>query len=61
MQELVIYVFEKGHNAVEVFKNVCCGKGEDVVDQNTVTRWIKKFHLCFNNVDDQGGQGGLKL
>ena len=34
-------------------KNICCVKSEDTVDQDTVIRKIKKFHLGCKNLEDQ--------
>ena len=38
----MLYKFELGHNDAEATKNICFVKGEDTVDQSTVTRF-KKF------------------
>ena len=34
--------FELDYNAAEATKNICCVKGEDAVDLNTVTWWFNK-------------------
>ena len=41
--ELMLYEFEPGHNAMEATKIIYWATGEDAVEHNTVTRWIKKF------------------
>ena len=39
IQEFMFDKFKLGHhNTVEATKNICCMKGEDVVDLSTVTR-----------------------
>ena len=38
IQEIMLYKFEEGHNAVKATKNFCCEKGEDAVDHTTVSR-----------------------
>ena len=45
IQELWLYKFTMSHIAMEVTKNICCAKGEGVVDYNSVTRWLKKFYF----------------
>ena len=39
IQELMIYKFELGHNAVEANKSICCVKGGGAVDHSRVTRY----------------------
>ena len=39
--------------AVEATKNICCAKGEDTVDYRTVIKWVKKFHSCCKNLENQ--------
>ena len=51
--ELMIYKFKLGHNAVEATRNICCVKGEDTVDQSTVTKWLKKFCSGCKNLNNQ--------
>ena len=49
---------------MEATKNICCAKGEDTVDHNTVTKWFKKFHFIHNLHHTsmiRQGQVGLKL
>ena len=50
---LVLYEFEVGNNASEATKTICCLKGEVLVDHSTVIRWLKKFHLVCNELDNQ--------
>ena len=40
---LMLYEIKPGHNVAEATKNICCVKGEGVVDHSTVTRWFKNF------------------
>ena len=51
---------EQGHNAMEVTKNICCTKGEDVVDHCTVSRWFKKFYSGCKNLNNQTTSGTPK-
>ena len=53
IQEIMLYKFELGCNALEATKNLCCVKCESTVDDITVTRWLKKFCLDFKNLSDQ--------
>ena len=57
IQELILYKFKIGHNALEATKNICCGKDEGTVDHSTVTRWYKKFCWGWKNFDDQARSG----
>ena len=34
-------------------KNICCTKGELPVDENNISRWLKKFHSSNKNLYDQ--------
>ena len=34
-------------------KNICCAKGEGIVNSSTVTRWFEKFWLGCKNLDNQ--------
>ena len=43
IQELRIYEFKLGYNAMEATKNISYVKGEIVVDYSKVNRWFKKF------------------
>ena len=43
IQELLLYKYELSHNVAEATKNIYDAKGEDTVDHNTVTKWLKKF------------------
>ena len=47
--ELICCEFELGHNAPEATKNICCVKGEGVVDR----RWLEKFCLGWKDIKDQ--------
>ena len=38
IQELMLYEVELGRNVVKATKNICCAKGESVVDHSTVSR-----------------------
>ena len=38
-------------------RNVCCEKGEDTLDQNSLTRWLKKFISVDKNFDEQANSG----
>ena len=51
IQELVLYMFKLGYNAMEETKNICCVKCEGAVDHSSLTRWLKKFfyHKKFDN------------
>ena len=49
-EELILYEFKLGHDAMEAAKNICCVKG-----QNAVIRCSKKSHLGCKNLDDQLG------
>ena len=44
---------------MEATKNNCA-KGKDVVNQNTITRWFKKFHLACKDQNDQARSGRPK-
>ncbi len=48
----MLYEFEPGHNATLATKDICGIKDEDVVDNNTVTRRLKKFRTRCKNLDD---------
>ena len=60
IQELTLYEFELDHNAVKATKNICCARGEDIVDHSRVTRWFKKFSLGYKNLDNQVRSGRSK-
>ena len=32
IQELMLYMFERGHSTTEATKNICCAKGEGAVN-----------------------------
>ena len=49
-----LYEFELNHNVTEVTKNICCAKDESAVDQNTVTKWFKKFWLGLQELRRSG-------
>ena len=51
--ELMLYEFEPDYKAVEAIKNIYCPKREDAVDHSRVTRWFKKFHSGYKNINDQ--------
>ena len=55
--ELMHYDYQLGQNTTEATKNTCV-KDEDMVDHNTVTRWLKKFHLYCKKLDNKAS---LKL
>ena len=38
------------YNTIEATKKICCAKGENTVDHNSVTWWLKKF--CKGCKDD---------
>ena len=38
--KLILYEFELGHNTVESTKNICCMKGEGVVDHTRVKQMV---------------------
>ena len=48
-----------GHNIMETTKNICA-KDEGTVDHSPVTKWFKKFHLWYKNLDNQVKSGGPK-
>ena len=43
IQEIMVYEFKLGQNAEEVNQNICCAKGEGLVDHSTVIRCFEKF------------------
>ena len=51
-----LYELELGYNFAETTKNIGCVENEGAVDH----RWLKKFHSCCKNLDDQARLGGLK-
>ena len=53
IQELRLYKFKLGHNAMEVNKNICHVKNAGAVDHSTVARWFKKFYSGCKNLDYQ--------
>ena len=60
MCELMLYKFKLSQNDVDKKpKNICCVKGEDVVDNNRVTRLSKKFCLGCKNPNISEGQVNL--
>ena len=57
IQEIMLYKFELGHNAMETTKNIYCMK-----DENTVHyRLFKKFCLGCKNLDSQVRSGRPKI
>ena len=56
----MLYEFKLGHNAADAAKNICCGKGKEIANHSTVTRWSTKFHSGSKNLDDQARSGRLK-
>ena len=60
IQQLMLYKFELGRNAIEAAKNISCVKGESAVDHSTVTGWFKKFHSGCKNLNKQARSGGPK-
>ena len=60
-REPTFYKFKLGHNTEEVTKNICCVKGEGVVDHSTVTRWFKKFHSGYKNLNNQANLDPPKM
>ena len=38
IREVIFNEFELDHNAAETFKNICCAKGEDIIDHSRVNR-----------------------
>ena len=38
IQELMLYEFELGYNAVEATRHICCANDEGTVDHSQVTR-----------------------
>ena len=53
IQELMLYEFKLGHDAVEETKNISCTIGEDTVDHCSVTRLLKRLCLSCKNLKDQ--------
>ena len=53
IQELMLYKFKLGCNAVEATKKSCCAKDEGAVDQGIVIRLFMYFHLGRKNLDNQ--------
>ena len=51
--EPMLYKFKLGHNAVEATKNICCLKDDGSLDHCKVSRWLKKFHLAYKNLNEQ--------
>ena len=45
IQELMLNGFELDHNAVGAIKNICCMKGEGVIDHSTVTNIVQEILL----------------
>ena len=43
IQELMLYKFKLGHNAMEATKNICCMQDEGSVHHSRVIRCFKKF------------------
>ena len=41
----MLYEFELGYNDEEATKKICCAKEKGVVDNSTITKWLKKFSL----------------
>ena len=56
----MLYKFEMGHNITEATKNICCPKGEGVVDDCPVTIFFKKFHSGYKNLNDKAWSGRPK-
>ena len=59
IQELLLYMFQLGHNAAEATKTFSYAK-EGTVDHSIVTRWFKKFRLGRKNLDNQTRPGRPK-
>ena len=57
----MLYKFKLSQNAVGANKDICCDKGESAVDCNRVTRWLKKFCLGCNKLDNQTKLGRPKF
>ena len=53
LREIMDYVFELGHDAVDATKNICCAKGESGVNHSRVIRSLKKFLSACKNLEDQ--------
>ena len=55
IQKNMIYKFKLGHYAAAATKNICCVKGERLVDNCTVIRWFKMVYFCSGskNLHDQ--------
>ena len=51
-QKIILWEFKLCNNSRETTKKICCVKSEDAFDQNTVTRWLRKFRSGCNNFDD---------
>ena len=60
IQELMLYKFKLGHNAMETIKNVCCAKGKGVINHSTVNRWLKKFCSGYKKFYDLARSGRPK-
>ena len=50
--------FHLGHITAETIKNICCAN-EDAVDQNTVTKWLRKFYPARKNLNDLAKSGWI--
>ena len=53
IQKLMLYEFKLGHNFIEASKHICYAKVKCAVDHSTVTRWLKKFHSSYKNLNNQ--------
>ena len=49
--------FKMDYNTSKATKNICCGKCEDAVDKNTVTRWSKKLYTGCKTFNTPGEEG----
>ena len=50
-----------GHTAAEVTKDICGEISKGAIDQNTATRWVKKFHSGCKNLNNQAMSGRPKI
>ena len=57
IRKLILYEFELVHNTMKITQSVCGAKGEGAIDHSTMTRWFKKFRLCYKVVDNQTRSG----
>ena len=53
-------LFELSHKAVEANENICWVKSEGAVSENRGTRWFKKCHSTYKNINNQKRSGRFR-